>query len=142
MTAKKKIIIVDDDPGFLKMLKMRIELEGYDCEGHSAAFVIDENSFSEEPDLIIIDRWLSDVDGIEWAGLIKENFPDLPVVIVTALKSIIKKPDPRFDRIHPKPIDWEVLLEDIEDLTDVIRLAPELTADNSANHLLLERRGS
>ena len=115
MSAKKKIIIVDDDPSFSKMLTMRLEGEGYDCRAYGAAFLVEEHVFSEWPDLIIVDRWLSDVDGIEWAGLIRNVYPHLPVIIVTALKAAVETPDERFDRLHSKPVDWGHLVRDIEE---------------------------
>jgi len=89
MTAKNsgsegKILLVDDDPGLLRLLSIRLRAEGYEVEAvesaHKALAIL--NRFS--PDLVITDLRMDKMDGI---GLLKElqtRSPGLRVVIVTA----------------------------------------------------------
>ena len=82
--AKGKILLVDDDPGLLRLLSIRLRAEGYDVEAvesaHKALATL--NRFS--PDLVITDLRMDKMDGI---GLLKElqtRSPGLRVVIITA----------------------------------------------------------
>ncbi|NCF50811.1 response regulator [Gammaproteobacteria bacterium] len=79
-----KILLVDDDPGLLRLLSIRLRAEGHDVEAvdsaHSALATL--NRFS--PDLVITDLRMDKMDGI---GLLKElqtRSPGLRVVIITA----------------------------------------------------------
>jgi two-component system response regulator GlrR len=81
---KGKILLVDDDPGLLRLLSIRLRAEGYDVEAvesaHKALATL--NRFT--PDLVITDLRMDKMDGI---GLLKElqtRSPGLRVVIITA----------------------------------------------------------
>ena len=82
--SKGKILLVDDDPGLLRLLSIRLRAEEYDVEAvdsaHKALATL--NRFS--PDLVITDLRMDKMDGI---GLLKElqtHSPGLRVVIITA----------------------------------------------------------
>ena len=82
--SEGKILLVDDDPGLLRLLSIRLRAEGYEVEAvesaHKALAIL--NRFS--PDLVITDLRMDKMDGI---GLLKElqtRSPGLRVVIVTA----------------------------------------------------------
>lgn len=111
--AEGKILLVDDDPGLLRLLSIRLRAEGYEVEAvesaHKALAVL--HRFS--PDLVITDLRMDKMDGI---GLLKElqtRSPGLRVVIVTAHGTI---PDAVTATQHgafgflTKPIDKEELM--------------------------------
>ncbi|MDH3757410.1 MAG: sigma 54-interacting transcriptional regulator, partial [Gammaproteobacteria bacterium] len=82
--SEGKILLVDDDPGLLRLLSIRLRAEGYEVEAvesaHKALAIL--NRFS--PDLVITDLRMDKMDGI---GLLKElqtRSPGLRVVIITA----------------------------------------------------------
>ena len=82
--SEGKILLVDDDPGLLRLLSIRLRAESYEVEAvesaHKALAVL--NRFS--PDLVITDLRMDKMDGI---GLLKElqtRSPGLRVVIITA----------------------------------------------------------
>ncbi|MDH3533863.1 MAG: sigma 54-interacting transcriptional regulator [Gammaproteobacteria bacterium] len=82
--SKGKILLVDDDPGLLRLLSIRLRAEGYDVEAvesaHTALATL--NRFS--PDLVVTDLRMDKMDGI---GLLKElqtRSPGLRVIIITA----------------------------------------------------------
>ncbi|MBT8081102.1 MAG: sigma 54-interacting transcriptional regulator [Gammaproteobacteria bacterium] len=88
MVAKQqregRILLVDDDPGLLRLLSIRLRAEGYEVEAvesaQKALGVL--NRFG--PDLVITDLRMDKMDGI---GLLKElqtRSPGLRVVIITA----------------------------------------------------------
>ena len=115
--AKGKILLVDDDPGLLRLLSIRLRAEGFDVEAvesaHKALGVL--RRFS--PDLVITDLRMDKMDGI---GLLKElqtRSPGLRVVIITAHGTI---PDAVTATQHgafgflTKPIDKEELMALVE----------------------------
>ena len=115
--AEGKILLVDDDPGLLRLLSIRLRAEGFDVEAvesaHKALGVL--RRFS--PDLVITDLRMDKMDGI---GLLKElqtRSPGLRVVIITAHGTI---PDAVTATQHgafgflTKPIDKEELMALVE----------------------------
>jgi two-component system response regulator GlrR len=112
-----KILLVDDDPGLLRLLSIRLRAEGFDVEAvesaHDALAIV--NRFS--PDLVITDLRMDKMDGI---GLLKElqtRSPGLRVVIITAHGTI---PDAVTATQHgafgflTKPIEKNELLSLVE----------------------------
>jgi two-component system response regulator GlrR len=82
--SKGKILLVDDDPGLLRLLSIRLRAEEYEVEAVESA----ENALAVlhrfHPDLVITDLRMDKMDGI---GLLKElqsRSPGLRVVIITA----------------------------------------------------------
>ena len=115
--AEGKILLVDDDPGLLRLLSIRLRAEGYEVEAvesaHKALGVL--HRFS--PDLVITDLRMDKMDGI---GLLKElqtRSPGLRVVIITAHGTI---PDAVTATQHgafgflTKPIDKDELMTLVE----------------------------
>jgi two-component system response regulator GlrR len=119
MVAKSpgKILLVDDDPGLLRLLSIRLRAEGYDVEAvdsaESALTVV--NRFA--PDLVITDLRMDKMDGI---GLLKElqsRSPGLRVVIVTAHGTIpdaVAATQGGAFGFLTKPIDKDELLTTVE----------------------------
>ena len=114
---KGKILLVDDDPGLLRLLSIRLRAEGFDVvaveSAHDALGAL--NRFS--PDLVITDLRMDKMDGI---GLLKElqtRSPGLRVIIITAHGTI---PDAVTATQHgafgflTKPIDKDELLSLVE----------------------------
>ncbi len=112
-----KILLVDDDPGLLRLLSIRLRAEGYEVEAvesaHKALAVL--HRFS--PDLVVTDLRMDKMDGI---GLLKElqtRSPGLRVVIITAHGTI---PDAVTATQHgafgflTKPIDKDELMSLVE----------------------------
>lgn len=82
----KKILIVEDDPNFISILKKKFDQEGFTTltaqdgkEGLNMAL-------REEIDLVISDVLLPLLIGVEMVKKIKEKKEDLPVVLLTNVK--------------------------------------------------------
>jgi two-component system response regulator GlrR len=115
--SKGKILLVDDDPGLLRLLSIRLRAEGYDVEAvesaHKALATL--NRFT--PDLVITDLRMDKMDGI---GLLKElqtRSPGLRVVIITAHGTIpdavVATQSGAFGFLT-KPIDKDELMVTVE----------------------------
>jgi len=115
--SKGRILLVDDDPGLLRLLSIRLRAEGYDVEAvasaHNALTIL--NRFT--PDLVITDLRMDKMDGI---GLLKElqtRSPGLRVVIITAHGTIpdavVATQSGAFGFLT-KPIDKDELMTTVE----------------------------
>jgi two-component system response regulator GlrR len=82
--SKGKILLVDDDPGLLRLLSIRLRAEGFEVEAVESAELALAVLHRFRPDLVITDLRMDKMDGI---GLLKElqgRSPGLRVVIITA----------------------------------------------------------
>ena len=83
---KKKILIVDDEPGIVNLLSIRLKAKGYETveayDGLQCCLVAEE----EVPDLILLDIKMPILNGIAaFEELIKlEATKDIPVLFMTA----------------------------------------------------------
>ena len=111
-----KILLVDDDPGLLRLLSIRLRAEQYEVEAvesaHKALAVL--NRF--HPDLVITDLRMDKMDGI---GLLKElqgQSPGLRVLIITAHGTIpdaVTATQGGAFGFLTKPIDKDELMETV-----------------------------
>jgi len=114
---KGKILLVDDDPGLLRLLSIRLRAEGYEIEAvESAAKALAAlNRFG--PDLVITDLRMDKMDGLGLLGELQTRSPGLRVIIITAHGTI---PDAVTATQHgafgflTKPIDKDELLALVE----------------------------
>ncbi len=83
---KKKILIVDDEPGIVRLLALRLQAKGYEIveayDGIQCCIIAEE----EVPDLILLDIKMPILNGIAaFEELIKlEATKDIPVLFMTA----------------------------------------------------------
>ncbi len=115
--SKGKILLVDDDPGLLRLLSIRLRAEDYDVEAVDSA----ENALAVlgrfRPDLVITDLRMDKMDGI---GLLKEvqtRMPGLRVLIITAHGTIpdaVTATQGGAFGFLTKPIDKDELIETVE----------------------------
>ena len=115
--SKGKILLVDDDPGLLRLLSIRLRAEGYDVEAVESAELALAVLHRFRPDLVITDLRMDKMDGI---GLLKElqgRSPGLRVVIITAHGTIpdavVATQGGAFGFLT-KPIDKDELMGTIE----------------------------
>src|SRR5471032_965391 len=114
---KARILVVDDDPGLLRLLTIRLRAENYEVEAVESAAAALAACVRFRPDLVITDLRMDQMDGI---GLLKElqsRWPGLRVIILTAHGTIP-------DAVHAtqsgafgfltKPVEKRELLEQVQ----------------------------
>jgi two-component system, NtrC family, response regulator GlrR len=114
---KARILVVDDDPGLLRLLTIRLRAESYDVEAVESGVLALAAASRFRPDLVITDLRMDQMDGI---GLLKElqsRWPGLKVIILTAHGTIP-------DAVHAtqmgafgfltKPVDKQELLDQVQ----------------------------
>ncbi|MFO1504809.1 MAG: sigma 54-interacting transcriptional regulator [Steroidobacteraceae bacterium] len=117
-TARKaRILIVDDDPGLLRLLTIRLRAENYDVEAVESAAQALAAATRFRPDLVISDLRMEPVDGI---GLLKElqnRWPGLKVILLTAHGTIpdaVQATQMGAFGFLTKPVDKQELLDQIQ----------------------------
>ena len=112
-----RILLVDDDPGLLRLLSIRLRAEGYDVEAVESAQKALSVVGRFAPDLVITDLRMDKMDGI---GLLKElqtRSPGLRVVIITAHGTIpdaVAATQSGAFGFLTKPIDKDELMATVE----------------------------
>jgi len=91
MKGKPLLLIVDDDPDILRVLRANLELNDFSvitadsCNSMKVVFK------EKRPDLIILDLMLPDSDGIEVCKEIRKSHPEIPVIMLTARDKLSDK---------------------------------------------------
>lgn len=90
---KHRIVVVDDDPNVLKVLKKILLNAGYECISVSDGESAIKESLESPPDLIILDRMFPGMDGIELSCEIKRTpaLAQVPILMLTAACSLEDK---------------------------------------------------
>jgi len=115
--TKGKILLVDDDPGLLRLLSIRLRAEEYEVEAVESAAKALGVLHRFHPDLVITDLKMDKMDGI---GLLKElqsRAPGLRVVIITAHGTIpdaVTATQGGAFGFLTKPIDKDELMETVQ----------------------------
>ena len=83
---KKRVLVVDDDADLLKMLKLRIEAEGFEFMAAEDGEEMLKLIKAKKPDVIILDIILPKIDGYTALREMRkeDEFKDIPVIILTA----------------------------------------------------------
>ena len=108
------ILVVDDDPNLLRMLRRGLALAGYTVraaeDGESALRML----LSQEPDVLVLDVMLPEpLDGLEVARRLRESGSDVPIIMLTARDQLADKVAgfaSGADDYLPKPFAFEELL--------------------------------
>ena len=132
-TTQKQVMIVDDEPDMLSMLRLIIEKK-CSCRVISASSGLDAlKKLSEcRPDVILSDIKMPDLDGLELLRKIKEHDPTISFVIMTGYGTIDMAvqalKDGAYDFLQ-KPFDKDHIVKVIRnglERTDLLRANDQL----------------
>lgn len=112
MNCKGKVLIVEDEWRIARFLQMELEHEGFaaqiEANGRRAWERIAQESF----DILLLDRMLPEMDGIELCRRTRE-LSDVPIILLTAKDAVADKVcglDSGADDYVTKPFDMQELL--------------------------------
>ncbi|MEZ5499039.1 MAG: sigma 54-interacting transcriptional regulator [Steroidobacteraceae bacterium] len=114
---KARILVVDDDPGLLRLLTIRLRAENYDVEAVESGPQAVAATSRFRPDLVITDLRMEPMDGI---GLLKElqnRWPGLKVIMLTAHGTIpdaVQATQMGAFGFLTKPVDKQELLDQVQ----------------------------
>ena len=79
-----KLLVIDDDVNIQRLYKEELEEEGYEVIIASSGKSGLEKFEKEKPDLVTLDILMPDIDGITLLRKMKEQRPDIPIIMSTA----------------------------------------------------------
>jgi len=83
MNPKKTILVVDDEPRYLRLIEVNLATETYNVKTAANGQEALEMVAAEQPDLILLDVMMPVMDGFTACERIRE-FSNVPIIIVTA----------------------------------------------------------
>ena len=114
MEKKKKILVVDDDPSIVKLVKSILEHEGFEISTASDGLDAMVQVKEVKPDLIVLDIMMPELNGYDVCHKIKFDSPykDIPILLLTSRDQEI---DPRIGKMMgieylQKPLQREAFL--------------------------------
>jgi DNA-binding response OmpR family regulator len=116
-----KVVIVDDDEDLLKLLLFTFDAEGFDVygmtNGKEAISYLSNDQNLESISLLILDRLLPDMDGLEilqqFAEKFKHRVPVLILSVLSAEKDVIHGLKQGAVDYIPKPFNFPILMEKV-----------------------------
>ena len=84
MNEIEKILIVDDEPDTVMILRDRLEMDRYEVMTASSGVAALEQFNRELPDLVLLDIQMPGIDGMETLTQIHQKYPELLVIMLTA----------------------------------------------------------
>jgi two-component system response regulator GlrR len=115
--SKPHILLVDDDPGLLRLISMRLSASGYEVDTVESGEQALARLSILKPNLVITDLRMGGMDGMALFEVIHKTNPTLPVVILTAHGSIPDAVDATRRGVFgflTKPFESKVLLSQVE----------------------------
>jgi len=88
--AKDKVLLVDDEPEFTRILSQRMESRGLDVDTASSGTEALEKAGATPYDAIILDLLMPGMDGIETLKHLLHDNPDLQVILLTGYATVQK----------------------------------------------------
>jgi CheY-like chemotaxis protein len=113
------ILIVDDDPGIRQLLTVFLKHKGYRAIGvaHGQEALTHLQYTPCLPQLIFLDLMMPEMDGAAFRHAQQQDpqLATIPVVVMSAAENLhTQAPTLTADAYVPKPLDFEVLLDLVE----------------------------
>ncbi|MEM8962832.1 MAG: sigma-54 dependent transcriptional regulator [Acidobacteriota bacterium] len=127
-----RILIVDDEPKMATAVATALRRSGHRCvtapDAREALRI-----FADEPaDVVVTDRRMPEIDGIELMRRLRADDPELPVILITAYGDVRSA----VEAMRDGAFDYLTKPFDLDELRTVVRRALELRALRDENHRL------
>ena len=128
-----KILVVDDDDSINELIKINLELSGYDVISAFDGLQGFTLAKQELPELIVLDVMMPDVDGYTVAKRVRENAStaEIPILMLTAMGQLedkVKGFDIGVDDYLVKPFEMDELKVRVRALLKRVNAIPESLA--------------
>lgn len=145
MIPMKRILLVDDEPAILQTLRILLASAGYTVEtawsSKEAWDLLNQSGF----DLVVTDFNMPGMKGDELAARIKDHWPEMPVILLTASAEILRASGralPGVDVLLGKPFDLTEFRREIARLlarpaVSAITVREETWSDQPQGELVL-----
>jgi len=129
MSEKKRILIVDDEPDFVSIVKKNLEKAGFDVEVAYDGVEGIEKVKANPPDAIVLDVMMPEKDGYKVCSELKsdDKFSDIPILLLTAVADHVSSTryshydgmSTEADDYLPKPASAEDILDSVRSLLNM-----------------------
>jgi CheY-like chemotaxis protein len=136
---EKKVLLIDDETSLQRSLSLGLLQKGYEtesCESGMCGLKALEGIKKNQPPFqyVVVDLRLPDIDGIKLLKVIKFNYPELPVVVITGYGNETTEADARSEKADAyleKPFTAEELSRILADIP-LKTAAPAAVSEESA----------
>jgi DNA-binding response OmpR family regulator len=109
-TNKQNILVVDDEPHIVNLVKLSLNKQNYNVKGAYSAREALENIQTNTPDLLIVDIMMPGINGYELCKTVRNNSitKNIPIIILSAktqLNDKLQAIDVGADDYITKPFD-------------------------------------
>ena len=125
---QRTILIVDDEKSICQSLGSILKDEGYEvltaASGEEALKIIKE----EPPNLVILDIWLPGIDGIETLKMVKSQYPQIRVIMISGhgtIETAVKATKLGAFDFFEKPLSMEKVILIVNHVFELINLEEE-----------------
>jgi two-component system response regulator HydG len=115
--SKVRILVVDDEESARTGLEKLLRMEGFDVESAPDGASGLERATERVPDVVVTDLKMPRMDGLELTRKLRAQFPDMPVIVVTAfgdVASAVAAMRQGAEHYLVKPVDFDELHVAIE----------------------------
>jgi len=129
MSEKKRILVVDDEPDFVSIVKKNLEKAGFDVEVAYDGVEGIEKVSANPPDAIVLDVMMPEKDGYKVCAELKSNekYNDIPILLLTAVADHVSSTryshydgmSTEADDYLPKPASAEDILDSVKSLLNM-----------------------
>lgn len=113
-----RVLVVDDDPDIIRLLKIKLGRAGYEVTSASDGEIALEVAQAEPPEVVVTGYLLPKIDGLELARRLKSEIEPAPLVIFLSIKNQPEDIAACFaagaDDYISKPYSPDVLIERIK----------------------------
>ncbi len=130
------ILTVDDDPHLLALIEHHIHEWGYIHRGAGSSSEMWEGLKQTIPTVILLDIALGDADGIDLVSQLKQRFPSVPIIMITAnatIEAAVKSLKNGAYDFLCKPLNFDRLHIEIDKAIQQNRLVLKVKAFECAN---------
>lgn len=117
ISKQRRILIVDDDAGLLRLLSIRLRAYGFDLLTAESAEQALSSLPAFQPDVVVTDLRMPGMDGMALFRQVHSRYPTLPIIILTAHGSIPDAVEATREGVFSfltKPFDSQKLLAEIK----------------------------
>jgi two-component system response regulator GlrR len=83
-TSRARVLLVDDDPDLLRLLALRLTAVGFEVESVASGVAALSQVSVFRPQAVVTDLRMEGMDGLALFDALHEQYPTLPVIIMTA----------------------------------------------------------
>ncbi len=83
-----RVLVVDDEDNLSELLSMALRYEGWDVRTAATGLKAVRTAKEFEPDAVVLDMMLPDIDGLEVLRRMRAADPNIPVVFLTAKDAV------------------------------------------------------